>query len=204
MNAANNQQSQPGALRRKDVALAFACGLFVASMVGAAYAAVPLYNWFCRTTGFAGTTQVATAAPGKVLARKITVRFDANIAAGLPWSFVPEQTSIEVRLGEVVTINYLAINEAARKTTGQASFNVSPLTVGSYFSKINCFCFTEQTLKAGERRHMPVVFFVDPKLAEDSEQNALDTITLSYTMYRVKDPVRPVADAPRPKSDGRS
>ncbi len=205
MKAANHQQAQSGKLlRRKDVAIAFACGLFVAGMVGAAYAAVPLYNWFCRTTGFGGTTQVAASAPKQVLGRKITVRFDANVASGLPWSFVPEQTSIDVRLGEVVTVHYLATNEAARTTTGQASFNVSPPTTGSYFSKINCFCFTEQTLKAGEKRVMPIVFFVDPKLAEDKEQNALDTITLSYTMYRVKEPARPVADAPRPKSDDRS
>ena len=114
------------------------------------------------------------------------VRFDANVAGGLPWRFEPEQTSIEVRIGEVVTVNYVVTNESARETVGQASYNVSPPTVGAYFTKINCFCFTEQRLKPGETREMPVVFFVDPALAKDSEQDDLTTITLSYTMYPVR------------------
>lgn len=180
--------------RRRDIAIATACGVFVAAMVGAAYAAVPLYNWFCRTTGFGGTTQVSTAAPGHVLGRKITVRFDANVIPGLPWKFEPERTSIEVRIGEVVTALYTVTNEAARETLGQASYNVSPPTVGLYFQKINCFCFTEQRMTAGEKREMPVVFYVDPELAKDAEQNNLNTITLSYTFYPLRDPPRPVAE----------
>ena len=172
--------------RRRDIAVAAGCGVVVALMVGLAYAAVPLYNWFCRVTGFGGTTQVATSVPNETLARTLTVRFDANVAGGLPWSFRPERTSIEVKLGEVVTVNYLVVNEAARETVGNAVYNVAPLTTGIYFQKINCFCFTEQTLKAGERREMPVVFYIDPSLAKDPDQSDLNTITLSYTFYPVR------------------
>jgi len=106
--------------RRRDVMVAAACGVFVAAMVGAAYAAVPLYNWFCRTTGFGGTTQVATAAPSHALDRKLKVRFDANVAGGLPWRFEPDQNSIEVKIGEVVTVSYRVVNESARETVGVA------------------------------------------------------------------------------------
>src|SRR3954447_11671562 len=120
--------------RRRDYAVAGACAAFVVSMVGMSYAAVPLYNWFCRTTGFAGTTQVAIKAPGNILDRRIEVRFDANVMAGLPWHFEPEQTSIIVRIGDVVTVDYFVVNESARETVGQASYNVSPPTVGAYFS----------------------------------------------------------------------
>jgi cytochrome c oxidase assembly protein subunit 11 len=178
--------------RRRDILVAGACGVFVAAMVGAAYAAVPLYNWFCRTTGFGGTPQVATAAPADILQRRVKVRFDANVAGGLPWRFEPEQNSIEVKIGEVVTVKYRVVNESARETVGIASYNVSPATVGAYFSKINCFCFTDQRLEAGEKRDMTVVFFVAPDIVKDSEQDDLDTITLSYTMYpaRQAEPAR--------------
>jgi cytochrome c oxidase assembly protein subunit 11 len=177
--------------RRRDVIVAAACGMFVAAMVGAAYAAVPLYNWFCRATGFGGTPQIAAAAPTLVLDRRLKVRFDSNVS-GLPWQFEPEQGSVEVRIGEVVTVNYRVMNLSARETVGIASYNVSPPTAGAYFSKINCFCFTEQRLAAGEVRNMTVVFFVAPELANDSEQDGLDTITLSYTIYPARH-----ADPPR-------
>jgi cytochrome c oxidase assembly protein subunit 11 len=190
--------------RRRDIMVAAACGVFVAMMVGAAYAAVPLYNWFCRTTGFGGTPQIATAAPSHIIDRKLKVRFDANTAGGLPWRFEPEQGSMEVRIGEVVTMNYKVVNESARETAGVASYNVSPPTVGAYFSKINCFCFTEQRLKAGEARDMTVVFFVDPGLAKDAEQDGLDTITLSYTMYPVRQPETPRVENGAPPTPGRS
>jgi cytochrome c oxidase assembly protein subunit 11 len=189
--------------RRRDLVVAGACGAFVAVMVGMAYASVPLYNWFCRTTGFGGTTQVAAAGPGQILERRITVRFDANVVGGLPWKFGPEQNAVEVRLGEVVTVYYRVTNESARETIGQASYNVSPPTVGAYFAKINCFCFTEQRLNPGERRDMAVVFYVDPVLAKDSDQDDLTTITLSYTMYPVHEPERPVAESPRTGAPGR-
>jgi cytochrome c oxidase assembly protein subunit 11 len=184
--------SKVSSQRRRDVLVAGACGVFAAAMVGAAYAAVPLYNWFCRTTGFGGTPQVATAAPADILDRKLKVRFDANVAGGLPWRFEPEQTSVEVKVGEVVTVNYRVVNESARETVGVASYNVSPPTAGAYFSKINCFCFTDQRLRAGETRDMAVVFFVAPDIVKDLEQDGLDTITLSYTMYpaRQTEPAR--------------
>jgi cytochrome c oxidase assembly protein subunit 11 len=190
----------PARRRRRDLAVAGACVIFVAAMVGMAYAAVPLYSWFCRTTGFGGTTQVAAAGPAVVLERKLSVRFDANVTGGLPWKFAPEQNSVEVKLGQVVTVLFTVTNESARETVGQASYNVSPPTVGQYFSKINCFCFTEQRLKPGERREMTVVFFVDPELAKDSDDDDLNTITLSYTMYPVREPARPVADGGRGRS----
>src|SRR5215472_8481690 len=198
-----NATPEPNKSRRRDFMVAAACGAFAAVMVGAAYAAVPLYAWFCRTTGFGGTPVVAEAAPVKVLDRKVTVRFDANVASGLPWKFEPEQISIDVRIGQVVTIYYRAVNESARETVGQAAYNVSPPTVGGYFAKINCFCFTEQRLKPHERRDMPVVFYVDPALVSDSEQDDLNTITLSYTMYPVQQPGKPVVENARPAAPGR-
>ncbi len=158
----------------RDALVAAICGLVVVLMVGASYAAVPFYNWFCRATGFNGTTQVATSAPsGKPLERTISVRFDSNVAPGLPWKFEPEKTEIQLRIGEVTTVYYTVTNQAARTTTGQAAYNVTPLTVGSYFQKINCFCFTEQTMAPGEKREMPVVFYVDPALAADHENDTL-------------------------------
>jgi cytochrome c oxidase assembly protein subunit 11 len=200
-----NHQNQDQASRRektssrrgltRDATVAAICGFVVVLMVGAAYAAVPFYNWFCRATGFNGTTQVATSAPsGAPLERKVAVRFDSNVAGGLPWKFEPEQTEIEVRIGEVVTVFYTVTNQAARTTTGQAAYNVAPLTVGAYFQKINCFCFTEQTFAPGEKREMPVVFYVDPALVKDSENDGLNTITLSYTFFPVREPtVKPLA-----------
>jgi cytochrome c oxidase assembly protein subunit 11 len=189
--------------RRRDFAVAAACGAFVAVMVGAAYAAVPFYTWFCRTTGFGGTPVLAHAGPVRVLDRKVTVRFDANVASGLPWKFEPEQVSIDVRIGEVVTVLYRAENDSARETVGQATYNVTPSTVGGYFAKINCFCFTEQRLGPHERRDMPVVFYVDPALVGDAEQDDLNTITLSYTMYPVQQPAKPVVVNARPGGPGR-
>jgi cytochrome c oxidase assembly protein subunit 11 len=188
----------------RDAMVASICGLVVVLMVGASYAAVPFYNWFCRATGFNGTTQVATSAPASApLTRKIAVRFDSNVAGGLPWKFQPEQTEIEVRIGEVVTVYYTVTNQSARPTTGQAAYNVAPLTVGKYFQKINCFCFTEQTMAPGETRQMPVVFYVDPSLVDDSDNAGLNTITLSYTFYPVREPAaKPLAAREPDKGKG--
>ncbi|MFL6791695.1 MAG: cytochrome c oxidase assembly protein [Bradyrhizobium sp.] len=211
VNEPTNQEQPTGsrktASRRaltRDAAVASICGFVVVLMVGASYAAVPFYNWFCRATGFNGTTQVATSAPaGAPLARKITVRFDANVAPGLPWKFEPEQTEIEANIGQVVTVFYAVTNQSARTTTGQAAYNVAPLTVGAYFQKINCFCFTEQTMAAGEKRDMPVVFYVDPALAADHENDSLKSITLSYTFYSVRDPAQqPLAASESDKRKG--
>jgi cytochrome c oxidase assembly protein subunit 11 len=195
MDTTQQTGSEARQVRRRDLAVATACGVFVALMVGAAYAAVPLYDWFCRATGFAGTTQVAAAAPGAVFDRTITVRFDANVIGGLPWKFQPEQTAINVKIGDVFTVYYRVTNESARETAGNAAYNVTPLTAGAYFQKINCFCFTEQRLKPGETRDMPVVFYVDPALVNDADQRTLDTITLSYSFYPVRQS-KPLAQAP--------
>jgi cytochrome c oxidase assembly protein subunit 11 len=195
--------SAPQQRSRRDIAVAFACGAFVAVMVGVSFAAVPLYSWFCRTTGFGGTTQVAKAAPAQISGRTITVRFDSNVAPGLPWSFEPERRTVDVRLGEVVTVYYAVRNESARVTRGQAGYNVTPPRTGAYFEKINCFCFTEQTLQPGEKRDMAVVFYVDPKLANDSEEDTVSNITLSYTFFPVRVPERPVAESANSEKSGR-
>ena len=201
--ATNGTTSRKPRLGR-DAAVAALCGFVVVLMVGASYAAVPFYNWFCRTTGFNGTTQVATSAPSAgALARKIAVRFDANVGPGLPWKFEPEQTEIEIPIGQVVTVFYHVVNQSARTTTGQAAYNVAPLTAGAYFQKLNCFCFTEQPFAPGEKREMPVVFYVDPSIAADHENDGLNTITLSYTFYPVKDPVvKPLASGDNDKRKG--
>lgn len=193
MSGSDQVRSKP---MRRDVLVAACCGALVAGMVGAAYASVPFYNWFCRTTGYGGTTQVSEKAPDHVLGRKLTIRFDSNVAPGLPWKFMPEQNSIQLRIGEVATVRYKVTNEAAREITAQAGYNVSPPQIGSYFDKINCFCFTEQRLMPGETREMTVVFYVDPSIVKDHEQDDLTTITLSYTFYRLRDQERPVAETP--------
>jgi cytochrome c oxidase assembly protein subunit 11 len=199
MSQRNSRNPAATPSRLRDVIVAASCGAFVALMIGMAYAAVPLYDWFCRTTGFGGRTQVATSAPTNVLDRKVTVRFDANVAPGLPWRMIPERPTIEARLGDVVTVDYIVINEAARETAGVASYNVTPLAFGIYFQKINCFCFTEQRLKAGEKREMTVVFYVDPALVNDGDAQQHNTLTLSYTFH----PQRPVAESNRAGGSGR-
>jgi cytochrome c oxidase assembly protein subunit 11 len=191
----NDTSIQAKRKRGRDLIVAAACGAFVAVMVGAAFAAVPFYSWFCRTTGFGGTTQVASVAPAGMLDRKITVRFDSNVAPGLPWRFMPEVNSIDLRIGEVATVYYDVVNTSDRTTEAQASYNVTPPTVGAYFTKINCFCFTQQRLGPGEKRQMAVVFYVDPALVKDSDQDDLNTITLSYTFYPLREPERPAPNA---------
>jgi cytochrome c oxidase assembly protein subunit 11 len=190
-----NHPPGPGRKIARDAIVAACCGVCVAAMVGAAYASVPLYRLFCQVTGFGGTPVVSERAPDHVLGRTLTIRFDSNVMPGLPWTFEPEQNEIKLRIGEVATVHYKVTNQAARETAGQAAYNVTPPQVGAYFAKINCFCFTQQSMKAGETRDMTVVFYVDPALAKDSEQNDLNTITLSYTFFRLPDPERPVADA---------
>jgi cytochrome c oxidase assembly protein subunit 11 len=189
----------------RDAVVASICGFVVAMMVGASYAAVPFYNWFCRATGFNGTTQVASSvpSPSSSLERKIAVRFDSNVSGGLPWKFEPEKTEIEVRIGEVVTAYYTVTNQSARRTAGQAAYNVAPLTVGAYFQKINCFCFTEQQLAPGEKREMAVVFYVDPALMADDDNKNINSITLSYTFYPVRDAdLKPLAAGETDKRKG--
>ena len=157
----------------------------VAFMVGLAFASVPLYRMFCELTGFDGTPARAASAPGAV-AGQIGVRFDANVHPGLPWRFEPEQQTVRIQPGAQTKIFYRAQNLSARAWTGQAAYNVSPDQVGKYFKKIQCFCFNEQTLKAGQTVDMPVVFFVDPKIKQDPDTRDVDEITLSYTFYPVE------------------
>ena len=170
---------------QKNRAVGIRAALFGLAMLGLAFASVPLYRVFCQVTGFGGTTMKADAAPGAV-AGQIGVRFDANIDPALPWKFEPVQETVRIHPGARTTIYYQATNYTARSTTGQAIFNVTPESAGKYFSKIECFCFTEQTLKGGEKVRMPVIFFVDPKIAEDPDTRDIDEITLSYTFYPVE------------------
>jgi cytochrome c oxidase assembly protein subunit 11 len=160
-----------------------------ASMVGVSFAAVPLYQLFCDVTGFGGTPLRAAKAPGAV-AGEVGVRFDANIDPKLQWRFEPIERTIRIAPGARVQVGYRATNLTARPTTGTAAFNVTPLKAGQYFTKIECFCFTEQTLKGGQSVDMPVIFFVDPKIRSDPATKDIDEITLSYTFYPVETPGR--------------
>lgn len=159
-------------------------------MVGMAFAAVPLYSLFCQVTGYGGTSQVAVAAPGAVEGRMITVQFDASIASGMPWKFKPVQREITVRIGEEHLAFYSAHNPLKRKVMGTATYNVTPHKAGPYFSKIDCFCFTEQVLEPGQTVEMPVSFFVDPDILNDPGLDDVRTITLSYTFFE-----KPIVDA---------
>ncbi|MEM6381459.1 MAG: cytochrome c oxidase assembly protein [Pseudomonadota bacterium] len=167
---------------------ALALGVFAASMVGVAYAAVPLYELFCQVTGFGGTTQVADVAPEDVSDRTIKVRFDGNVAAGLNWDLEPGETEVEVQIGAVNETAYAAHNWGSSESWGTATFNVSPPQAGAYFNKMHCFCFELQGLEAGQSMDMGVVFFVDPAILDDPANDRIDTITLSYTMFEADAP----------------
>ena len=170
-------------LRRRKKTTALLLAGCVAGMVGLSFAAVPLYKLFCQATGYGGTPQVAEAAPDVVIERTITVRFNADVDRELSWRFKPLQRSIEVRPGESHLAFYEAANESDRPILGQAAYNVTPQKAGIYFTKVECFCFTEQYLAPGERAEMPVSFFIDPALVDDRNMNDLGTITLSYTFF---------------------
>ncbi|MFL6844976.1 MAG: cytochrome c oxidase assembly protein [Allosphingosinicella sp.] len=172
-------------LARRNGRTAALAGLLVLAMVGLAYASVPLFRLFCQATGFDGTTQRAASAPGPVAGKEVWVRFDGNTAPSLPWKFGPDKVREIVTIGEREMAFFTAKNLSAKTITGTASFNVSPTQAGKYFSKIQCFCFTQQTLKAGEEVKMPVVFFVDPKILDDPDAGEISEITLSYTFYPV-------------------
>ena len=171
---------------RKGIVALSLVGL-VAAMVGLSFAAVPLYRIFCQATGYGGVPQRAEAAPVDVLDRTITVRFDANVDRNLPWKFEPVQRVMEVKIGESVLAFFKASNDSDEPVTGTAGFNVAPNIAGRYFAKIECFCFTQQRLAAGESIEMPVTFFVDPKIVDDEAAKNISEITLSYTFYRSDD-----------------
>lgn len=155
----------------------------IVGMAAMAWAAVPLYDLFCRVTGYGGTTQVAAQASDEILDQTVMVRFDASTARDMPWTFKPVKTTMEIRIGETGLAFYEAHNPTDRPVAGTASFNVTPLSIGGYFAKIECFCFTEQVLQPGETVMMPVTFYVDPEIVSDPETANTHTITLSYTFF---------------------
>lgn len=185
----------PAATRQRRLLIAGVTALGVVAMVGMSYAAVPLYAAFCKATGYGGTTQVATAAPLQRGSRKITVRFDANVAPGLPWVFEPDAAAIEIVPGQTVTAFYKVRNTSNRMTAATAVYNVAPDITGMYFNKISCFCFTEQHVGPNETVELPVVFFLDPALEKDETLDNVSALTLSYTFFASKSPVKPVAAA---------
>ena len=169
--------------QKKSARLAGILALMAVGMVGLSFAAVPLYDLFCRVTGYGGTTQRADAESDVILDKMITIDFDANTAKDMPWNFKPVERKVKLRIGETGIAFYEAMNPTDKTVTGTASFNVTPQKVGQYFTKIECFCFTEQTLKPGERVDMPVTFYVDPEIASDPNTLEVETITLSYTFF---------------------
>jgi len=173
---------------------AFICLGVAVGMVGLAYASVPLYDLFCKVTGFNGTPVVRDSNASEVTDRAISVRFDSNVAPGLSWSFSPEKPEVTVKLGETTTVYYKVTNTGDKPATGIATYNVQPDLAGTYFSKLECFCFTEQTLQPGETLESAVVFYVDPRLAQDSDVKDISSITLSYTYFPSK-AGKPVAEA---------
>ena len=180
-----------GKTGRRIVALSLAT--LVAGMIGMSFASVPLYRLFCQVTGYGGVPQRADKAPGEVLDRTIKIRFDGNVDGSLPWTFAPVQQTMDVKIGETALAFFKASNNSSSPVTGRAIFNVSPELTGRYFTKIECFCFKQQTLEAGQTVEMPVTFFVDPKIVDDDDTKHITEITLSYTFYRSDEPPSPAA-----------
>lgn len=174
----------------------------VCVMVSLSFASVPLYDWFCRVTGYGGTTSVADGGSDLVLDREVTIRFASATERGMPWQFKPVATTMKVKIGETGLAFYEASNPTDRTVAGSASFNVTPFTAGGYFSKIDCFCFEEQVLVPGETVQMPVTFFVDPEIVEDDEAKLVHTITLSYTFHEIDIPEEDAAVLPLDENKG--
>ncbi len=181
-NGTHGRLGKAGLSRHHWVALPLA--VVAVAMLGLAYASVPLYRLFCQATGYGGTTQRAEVAPKAASHHVMTIRFDSNIDPDLPWSFTPAVATMQVRIGESSLAFYRAHNQASQTVAGTASFNVTPEIAGQYFSKLECFCFTEQVLAAGESVEMPVSFFVDPAILQDPDSRGISEITLSYTFHR--------------------
>ena len=179
--------------KRRHSILALSLVGLVAGMVGLSFASVPLYRMFCQVTGYGGTPQRAEKAPGEVLDRTITIRFDGNVDHSLPWTFAPVQQTMDVKIGETALAFFKASNNSSVPMSGRAIFNVAPELAGRYFTKIECFCFKQQTLAAGQTVEMPVTFFVDPKIVDDEDTKDISEITLSYTFYRSDEPNPPAA-----------
>ena len=181
-------------LQHRHRATAAWCAVLVVAMVGAAYAAVPLYRLFCQVTGFDGTPRIAAKAPDTVLEKTITVRFDANVAPGLPWRFEPVETTMTVKIGENAMAFYRAVNTSDRPVTGTATYNILPEVAAAYFSKIQCFCFTEQVLEPGKTMEFPVSFFIDPLIVGDKDARRVTHVTVSYTFHPLPAPKPGVAE----------
>ncbi|HEY8616775.1 cytochrome c oxidase assembly protein [Phenylobacterium sp.] len=189
--------------QKRNARVAAICAASFFGMIGAAYASVPLYRAFCQLTGFDGTTKRAEAAPGQVLDRELTIRFDANVR-NLPWTFTAEQTSQAAKIGETKLALFKVTNNGSSPITGRAVFNVVPEQAGPYFQKLDCFCFSDQTIGAGETVEMPVLYFVDPKYASDFETKGKGEVTLSYTFFPSTDapPTPATAQAHKPANAG--
>ena len=170
----------------KNARLAWTLAAAVGGMLALAYAASPLYDMFCRATGFGGTPQVAQAGERPILSRTVNVRFDSNVDANLPWRFSPLEREVKVKLGEERLVHYRVTNVSQRPIVGTSTYNVTPETSGAWFNKLQCFCFTEQLLLPGQSMDMPVVFFVDPEMDKDRRYDNVRTITLSYTFFEAK------------------
>ena len=183
----------PSPAQKRNRRVGLLCGLGFAAMVGAAYASVPLYKAFCQVTGFDGTVRKAKAAPTQVLGKTLAIRFDANVR-GLPWEFEALQTSQTVKIGETKVALFRVTNRSDKPMTGRAVFNVVPEQAGAYFQKLSCFCFTDQTIQAGQTVEMPVLYFVDPEYADDPDTRGKGEVTLSYTFFPAID-AKPAAAA---------
>ncbi len=190
MTAPPGRAEQNSTVARRHRNVAVTCAFVVVSMVGLSFAAVPLYRLYCQVTGYAGTTQKAEKSSDVVLDRAITMHFDANVAQDLAWRFEPVKRTMDIKIGETVLAFYRATNTSDEPLTGTAVFNVTPEAAGIHFNKIECFCFTEQTLEPGQTVDMPVSFFVDPAIVDDSDASYLSELTLSYTFYRKDAPVQ--------------
>jgi cytochrome c oxidase assembly protein subunit 11 len=180
--------------QRANRVVAAVCLAFFGGMIGAAYASVPLYKLFCQVTGYGGTTRRAEHQyASRILDRDITVRFDTNTSGGIPWDFVPLKRDMTMKIGETVEAKFRVTNQFGTPTSGRATFNVSPELAGAYFNKVECFCFSDTTLKGGETLDMPVVFYVDPDIVDAPELKDIRTITLSYTFFPTPEREKPVA-----------
>src|ERR1700733_2242644 len=184
-------------LQKRNHRIAWIAALTAIAMIGASYAAVPLYAEFCKRTGFAGTTQGARTAPAIRGERSLVVRFDANVSQDLDWTFAPETPSITLRTGATATVSFRVHTRSRRETAAVAAYNVTPEAAGGWFDKISCFCFSEQRLGPDETADLPVVFFLDPGLEHAHEMDDVEAITLSYTMFAAADGDKPVALAPK-------
>ncbi len=193
-------ETVPASQYRRRRVSAFVAIATAGLMLGVSFAAVPLYRAFCAATGYGGTTQRAEKAPATQGTRTLAVRFDSNVGSGLPWRFEAETAQVSVRTGETATVFYKVTNDSDRAVTATAAYNVTPDQAGSYFTKVSCFCFSEQTLGPRETAEWPVVFFLDPVLEKDETMKKVDQVTLSYTFFETKKPARTAQDLTKPKS----